>query len=216
MKRDQFEGLKHNVKLDVRLPDQLKDEFLARCRNEGVSSGTVLRSMIVDYVAAQPRRSPAMAASLKETLMKRLNWITSVLGGGAVTALAAMSLVFAPSASAEGRLGFVIVLRDGVGQIVSQGATEIGAAQADGLPLISGQLGENVRYSLQARNCSGTSSPSCPAGGIHVVLNLWDGTERETAIDRRIAVREDGDTLFVTELKDGRRLSLLASRQAET
>jgi hypothetical protein len=101
MKRSSIEGLKHNTRLDVRLPDQLKDEFLARCREEGVSSGAVIRSMILDYVTAQPRRWPAMAAGLKETVVKRSKWIAGGIGGGAAAGLAAMSLLFAPTASAE-------------------------------------------------------------------------------------------------------------------
>jgi hypothetical protein len=101
MKRDRIETLKHNAKLDVRLPDQLKDEFLARCREEGVSSGAVIRSLILDYVTAQPRRVPVMAARLKETVMKRAKWIAGGVGGSALAGLAAMSFVFAPTASAE-------------------------------------------------------------------------------------------------------------------
>ena len=101
MKRSSIEGLKANAKLDVRLPDQLKDEFLARCRQEGVSSGAVIRSMILDYVTAQPRRWPAMAAGLKERLMKRSKWIAGGIGGGAATVLAAASLLLAPTASAD-------------------------------------------------------------------------------------------------------------------
>ncbi|MBL4544522.1 MAG: hypothetical protein JKP95_00985 [Oceanicaulis sp.] len=64
MKRDRIENLKHNAKLDVRLPDQLKDEFLARCREEGVSSGAVIRSLMIDYVTARPRRWSVMAAGV--------------------------------------------------------------------------------------------------------------------------------------------------------
>jgi hypothetical protein len=101
MKRSSIKGLKHNARLDVRMPDQLKDEFLARCREEGVSSGAVIRSMILDYVTAQPRRWPVMAAGLKECVVKRSKWIAGGIGGGAAAGLAAMSLLFAPTASAD-------------------------------------------------------------------------------------------------------------------
>jgi len=118
MKRDRIETLKHNAKLDVRLPDQLKDEFLARCREEGVSSGAVIRSLILDYVTAQPRRLPAMAARLKETVMKRAKWIAGGVGGSALAGLAAMSFVFAPTASAEDvKVDFELRLGDGEGDI---------------------------------------------------------------------------------------------------
>lgn len=77
MKRSSIEGLKHNAKLDVRLPDQLKDEFLARCRKEGVSSGAVIRSMMLDYVTA-----PAMAGhggglegDDRETIKMGFGWL---------------------------------------------------------------------------------------------------------------------------------------------
>ena len=70
MNRDQIESLKANAKLDVRLPDQLKDAFLARCRAEGVSSGAVIRSLILDYLKPRPRLWPAMAARVKETIVQ--------------------------------------------------------------------------------------------------------------------------------------------------
>ena len=101
MKRSSIESMKHNAKLDVRLPDQLKDEFLSRCREEGVSSGAVIRSMIIDYVLAQPRRMPAMAVGLKEMIVKRSKWILGGLGGSVVAGLSASSILMAPVASAD-------------------------------------------------------------------------------------------------------------------
>jgi hypothetical protein len=118
MKRDRIETLKHNAKLDLRLPDQLKDEFLKRCRAEGVSSGAVIRSLILDYVTAQPRRVPAMAARLKETIMKRAKWIAGGVGGSVLASLAAMSFVFAPMANAEDvKVDFELRLGDGGGDL---------------------------------------------------------------------------------------------------
>lgn len=96
MKRDRIETLKHNAKLDVRLPDQLKDEFLARCREEGVSSGAVIRSLMIDSGMAQPRRLPVMTAGLQETAVKRSKWIAGGIGGGVFAAMTAMSVVFTP------------------------------------------------------------------------------------------------------------------------
>jgi hypothetical protein len=101
MKRDEIETLKHNAKLDVRLPDQLKDEFLARCREEGVSSGAVIRSLIIDYVKTRPRPVLAWLDQLKEMMVRRSKWIAGSLGGAAIAGLAAMSSVFAPLANAE-------------------------------------------------------------------------------------------------------------------
>jgi hypothetical protein len=101
MKRDQIECLKNNANIDVRLPDQLKAEFLDRYQAEGVSASAVIRSMMIDYILAQPRHWSAMLAGLKERVMKRSKWIAGVAGGALASALAAMSLVFAPMAAAE-------------------------------------------------------------------------------------------------------------------
>ena len=100
-KRASIEGLKHNARLDLRLPDPLNDGSLACCRKEGVSSGEIVRSMILEYGTAQPRRLPIMAAGLKEAFVKRSKWIAGGIGGAAATGLAAMSLLFAPTASAD-------------------------------------------------------------------------------------------------------------------
>lgn len=101
MKRDPIKDAKANAKLDVRLPDQLKDEFLVRCREQGVSAGAVIRSLIIDYLRAPSRRWPAMAAGAKETLVKRAKWIAGGAGGAAVAGVAAMSVMVAPLAAAE-------------------------------------------------------------------------------------------------------------------
>lgn len=101
MKRDRTKKLKANAKLDVRLPDQLKEEFLARCREEGVSSGAVIRSLIVGYVPDRRRGSPVRLASLKVMMMRRVRWIIGLIAGGTAAATGTLALVFAPSASAE-------------------------------------------------------------------------------------------------------------------
>ena len=101
MKRDEIEALKHNAKLDVRLPDQLKDEFLARCWEEGVSSGAVIRSLLIDYVKTRPRPVLAWLDQLKEMIVRRSKWIMGGIGGGAATVFAATSLILAPAATAE-------------------------------------------------------------------------------------------------------------------
>lgn len=111
MKRDRIETLKANAKLDVRLPDQLKDAFLARCRDEGVSSGAVIRSLIVDYLTASSRRRPAMAASVKETVMKRAKWIAGAIGGAGLAGMGTVALVLAPAANAgDVDLDFLLTL----------------------------------------------------------------------------------------------------------
>lgn len=101
MNRDQIETLKHNAKLDVRLPDQLKNELLTRCREDGVSSGAVIRSLIIGHVSKRPGRWPAWLTGLKERIVTRSRWMLGAAGGGAVAAMSALGLVFAPTASAE-------------------------------------------------------------------------------------------------------------------
>ncbi len=107
MKRDDLENLKHNTKLDVRMPDQLKDEFLARCREEGVSSGSVIRSMVLDYLFTPPHASQNLWRSIKERVMKRAKWIAGGVSGAAIAAVAASGALVAPVASADD-LQFVV------------------------------------------------------------------------------------------------------------
>ena len=101
MKRDQIETLKNNANLDVRLPDQLKDEFLRRCQEEGVPASAVIRSLMIDYIKARPRHWSVMAAGLKENVVKRSKWIAGGIGGVLATGLTAMSVMLAPMAAAE-------------------------------------------------------------------------------------------------------------------
>jgi hypothetical protein len=165
MKRDRIENLKHNAKLDVRLPDQLKDEFLARCREEGVSSGAVIRSLILDYVTAQPRHLPDMAARLKETIMKRARWIAGGVGGSVLAGLAAMSFVFAPMANAEDvRVDFELTLGDGQTDLSFSNSylTELG----ERLMIIpeTEQGGVTHAVVLDVRSCTGdelAQTPQC-------------------------------------------------------
>jgi len=109
MKRDRTKKLKANAKLDVRLPDQLKEEFLARCREEGVSSGAVIRSLILEYLRTRPRRLQALAAGLKETVMKFRKWIVGGIGAAGAAGAGAAALLFAPVANAEDvEVGFAL------------------------------------------------------------------------------------------------------------
>jgi len=212
MKRDQIESLKQNAKLDVRLPDQLKDEFLTRCREQGVSSGAVIRSMIIDYVTAQPRRLSVMAAGLKETVMKRPTWMTKLGGACAAAALGTLSLLLAPTASAEMQIAYRAAVDDGGGLIVSHGVALLRSGSGAGEP-VADNLGETVRYALQARACE---APACPPGGAHVVLTLWDDSAGETVTDRGIVVQEHGETVFETTLNDGRLFTVILAPQTRT
>ncbi|WP_421859787.1 hypothetical protein [Oceanicaulis sp.] len=185
MKRDRIETLKHNAKLDIRLPDQLKDEFLARCREEGVSSGAVIRSLIIDYVTAQPRRVPAMAAWLKETVMKRAKWIAGGLGGSVLASLATMSFVFAPTASAEDyAVNFDVQLieheahqtsRNRMGTTVKVDSGELFRIN---FPDPGGETSAAFAIEMRVDPCSDASS-ECPQNGVDIqmtIISLHDET----------------------------------------
>lgn len=157
MKRDRIETLKANAKLDVRLPDQLKDEFLARCREEGVSSGAVIRSLIIGYVLDRPRRWSTRLSWLKEAMMKRFRWTLGAAGAAAVAAMSAAALVFAPTASAEDvHVDFELTIETGGDGETFSGShvTELGQVW---LILPSDESG-TVRYALNmsVRGCTDT------------------------------------------------------------
>jgi hypothetical protein len=171
MKRASIEGLKHNTKLDVRLPDQLKDEFLARCRAEGVSSGAVIRSMIIDYVFAQPRRLPVMAAGLKEMLMTRIKWVAGGVSAMGLAALTAMGLVFPPLAAAEEELAvaYRIVVRDAdqtAWRVVGRLDRFDGEFQVLEFP------NENLRIAMLAMDCATAEIENCAADQAHIELDV--------------------------------------------
>ena len=177
MKRDRIENLKHNAKLDVRLPDQLKDEFLARCREEGVSSGAVIRSLILDYVTAQPRHLPVMAAGVWETIMKRAKWIAGGVGA-ALSGLAAMSFVFAPMANAEDyAVNFDVQLIEQEGYQTRRNRMETtvrldsGELHRMNFPNPGGEPSAAFAIELRLDPCSG-SSPECPEGGVDIQMTI--------------------------------------------
>ncbi|MBL4537806.1 MAG: hypothetical protein JKP96_03980 [Oceanicaulis sp.] len=178
MKRDRIENLKHNAKLDVRLPDQLKDEFLARCREEGVSSGAVIRSLMIDYVTARPRRWSVMAAGVWETIMKRAKWIAGGVGGSALAGLAAMSFVFAPMANAEDyAVNFDVQLVEHEGYQTRRNRMETtvrldsGELHRMNFPNPGGEPSAAFAIELRLDPCSG-SSPECPEGGVDIQMTI--------------------------------------------
>ena len=178
MKRSSIESLKHNARLDVRLPDQLKDEFLARCRKEGVSGGAVIRSMIIDYLTARPRRWPAMAAGLKETIVKRSKWIAGLSGGGAAAGLAATSVLVAPAAGAEDyALNFDVQLREVHAHETRSNRIESTVRLASGEPVRfefpRPHRGEPAQFAVElvAGPCQ-ASVRSCPANGLDIRMEI--------------------------------------------
>lgn len=175
MKRDRIETLKHNAKLDIRLPDQLKDEFLKRCREEGVSSGAVIRSLILDYVTAQPRRLPVMAARLKETIMKRAKWIAGGLGGSVLAGLAAMSFVFAPAASASQiKLSYFIEIDRTGDWYVASGVADIGSGSHD---IILSEGEQAVEFAIRARDCGVDPLEHCSEGQVYIEIDFRSGDQ---------------------------------------
>lgn len=175
MKRDRVESLKHNAKLDVRLPDQLKDEFLARCREEGVSSGAVTRSLILDYVTARPRLLSVMAARLKETIMKRAKWIAGGVGGSALAGLAAMSFVFAPAASASQiKISYFIEVDRTGDWHVASGVADIGMASY-AITMSEGE--QALDFTLRARDCGMEPIAHCSDGQVYIEIEYQTGDQ---------------------------------------
>lgn len=211
MKRDQIDGLKHNARLDVRLPDQFKDEFLARCREEGVSSGAVIRSLMLDHLT-RTRRMSAMAEGLKESAMKRAKWIAGFAAGGAAASLAAASLVFAPTANAdEVVLNYFIQLTnlDGTGNSIWQG--DFGTELEGPVTVLPLQRYRNDPHSIEvtARPCDERDAPSCDVI-FEIALYSFDLIDEgeEGQIATRVMTTHFGSgTSFSIDLEDGRTLA---------
>lgn len=194
MKRDRIESLKANAKLDVRLPDQLKDEFLSRCREEGVSSGAVIRSLILDYVTARPRRLPDMAALLKETLMKRVRWIAGGVGAMAAAGMATMSVVFAPMASAEDyAVNFDVQMVERNGFETRRNRMETTVRQDAGevrrydFPDPGSDEPAPFAIELRVIPCEGTE-PQCPKDGLDIQMTIFRAQDQTVLSTPRFLV----------------------------
>ena len=178
MKRASIEGLKHNARLDLRLPDPLNDGSLACCRKEGVSSGEIVRSMILEYGTAQPRRLPIMAASLKEMIVKRSKWIAGLSGGGAAAGLAATSVLLAPAAGAEDyALNFDVQLREVQAHETRSNRIESTVRLASGEPVRfefpRPHHGEPAQFAVELVGgpCD-ASVRSCPENGLDIRMEI--------------------------------------------
>ena len=199
MKRDEIEQLKHNARLDVRLPDQLRDEFLARCREEGVSSGAVIRSMIIDYVTAQPRRWSVMARPVKEAMMRRAKWIAG-LGGGAVTAMAGAGLVLWSSATAEElSVDFDLQVSQDRGdvretnRVASTVVLEAGQRRRFEAP--EGDTAPQWAFEITVNRCTGEAE-NCPEGAIDIAMVIERLEDGSVVSQPRLVVLEGRQAVF--------------------
>ncbi|KAA5803519.1 ribbon-helix-helix protein, CopG family [Alkalicaulis satelles] len=176
MKRDRTKKLKANAKLDVRLPDQLKDEFLARCREEGVSSGAVIRSLILEYLRTRPRQLSAMAASLKETMVKTHKWIAGAIGAAAAAAAGTAALLFAPMANAEDvEVGFALRISE-AGQS-STASAEIRLPLGQPVMIFLEDLPLESQYGLmvQVNTCAADADErGAAASGAQTCEHVWE------------------------------------------
>lgn len=211
MNRDQMESLKHNSKLDVRLPDELKATFLNRCRENGVSSGWVIRSLMFDYME-RPKSLSARVSGLKELMMRRTKWMAGITSGGLVASLAGASLLFAPSASAdEVVLNYFIQLTtpDGTGNSVWQG--DFGTDLNGPVTVLPLQRHGSNPHSIEvlARPCDADAAPSCDVI-FEIALYSYDlideGQEGQIA-SRVMTTRFGSGASFAIELEDGRTLA---------
>lgn len=202
---------KKTVSIEVRVSEEDKNAFLQACRSANRPASAVLRRLMELFVAFRKLRH-RMFATMKQFFSRPL---TTTFAAFAMAAALSTSLLLAPTAAAEVRLAYQFIVDDGVGQIVSQGRTEIGSNVEDS-SMTADTLGDGVRYAFEVQPCITQTVTSCSADDMLIILSIWEsGAGRsETAIDRGIIVSSSGETRIETILSDGRVLSVLFVPQA--
>ncbi|WP_421791348.1 hypothetical protein [Hyphobacterium sp.] len=202
---------KKTVSIEVRVSEEDKHAFWEACRSANRPASAVLRHLMEVFVAFRNLRQRVFA--MFDHIIRKP--ISATLGAFACAAALSMSLMLAPSAAADVRLIYQVVVDDGVGQIVSEGQAEFG--QADGADAaISDTLGDGIRYSFAASPCIAGSTTACAEGQTVIVFSLWEAKNGELtrATDSGIAVSPTDETRFQTALSDGRVLTVLFLPQA--
>lgn len=140
---------------------------------------------------------------MKRLILRPASAALACLGAAAVLS---MSLVLAPSASADMPLAYQVVVDDGVGRIVSMGELDVSGAEA-----VSDQLGEDVRFQLAAQPCEDEAASQCHEDATRLVLSLWSYRDGQvvTATNEGIDVLDDGLTSYETRISDGRTVTVL-------
>ncbi|WP_323761893.1 hypothetical protein [Maricaulis sp.] len=192
---------KKTVSVEVRVSEEDKSAFLNACRAVNRPASSVLRSLMGLFVAFHTL-SQWIPAMLKNLLFRP---VSAAVSSVALVAALSGSLLLAPVAAAEVRLAYQIAVDDGVGRIVSHGETDF-----DDNAAVSDTLGEGLRYALSAVACDADDGTSCPDGGSHAVLRIWEtpSADVETVTDRGIVVPPSGEARFETTLGDGRVLEV--------
>lgn len=166
------DSLKHNAKIDVRLPDQLKDEFLERCKQNGVSSGAILRALITQHLDQKQTPHSRPVGRLESVIAKYSKWLLGGLGAAGAATLSAMALLFPPLATADETLGvaYRFVASQDAGttwRTIGRWQTGEGAFEHIDVP----ELG--LRIELQAFDCARAEVEECTNEQAYILLNIW-------------------------------------------
>ncbi|MBI1236822.1 MAG: hypothetical protein GC188_09090 [Alphaproteobacteria bacterium] len=197
---------KKTVSIEVRVSEEDKRAFWEACRAADRPASAVLRHLMALFVAFRNLRHRIYA------MINRFSRhpLTASLAAMAMVATLAMSLLLTPSAAADIRLTYQVVVDDGVGQIVSEGQAIFGL-NADDRVVIDDSLGNTVQYSFDVRNCDAQAETSCPDGDAMAVFNVQESRDGQVVIEtvRGIVLSQSGETRYETVLSDGRTLSVL-------
>lgn len=124
--------LKKTETIEIRLPYETKQAFMARCREDGVSASEALRAFIGGHLEAKPA---AIASSTQTSWRRRLQLAAGLAVAVGVAATAVPSL-----AGSVDRIGFAQLDRNGSGGVtldeLSRGARmevrlEVGASRLE-------------------------------------------------------------------------------------
>ncbi|MGX6646895.1 hypothetical protein ACWCOP_03000 [Maricaulaceae bacterium MS644] len=198
---------KKTVSIEVRVSEQEKHAFMEACRTANRSASTVLRRLMRLFVAHQHLRH----RTLKMMTRFFFHPVRAGVASFAMVAALSMSLFFSPTASADMRFAFQVLVDDGVGQIVSTGEADFASGGS-----VGDTLGDRVRFRLAAAPCLNSASSVCAEDDRQLVLSLWDYIDGElvTATDQGIDVSNSGETRYETRMGDGRTLVVLLAPRA--
>ena len=198
---------KKTVSIEVRVSEEDRRDFIEACRTADRSASSAFRGLMRVFVLLQRSRH-RMFATMTRLLFRPVRMALASIGAAAALS---MSLVLAPSASADMTLAYQVALDDGAGVIVSMGEVD---AAANGV--VRDRLGEDVRFELSAQPCN--AETPCADDRPRLVLSLWDYRDGElvTATDQGIDVLEAGETRYETRMANGRTLTILLAPKADT
>jgi hypothetical protein len=197
---------KKTVSIEVRVSEEDKRAFWDACRAANRPASAVLRNLMELFVAFRNLRD-RMFATMKRFIRHPF---TTVFAAFAMATALSTSLLLSPSAAADFRMAYQVIVDDGVGQIVSQGHTDVGS-NIDEPNINADTLGDDVRFAFEVQSCDARAEMSCSTGDMLILLSIWESNsgQVETAVDRGVVVSPSDETRFEMVLGDGRELSVL-------